>query len=92
MAGERNVDTGGLCAGAANSEATAAGLTNGTPGGSMSTQPSAAGVAAVNAALTGARARQSARITGQAADMGTGAAAYARTDGEGSDVITTASV
>ena len=55
MAGERNVDTGGLCAGAANSEATAAGLTNGTPGGSMSTQPSAAGVAAVNAALTGAR-------------------------------------
>ncbi|CAM3793221.1 hypothetical protein H7J08_00750 [Mycobacterium frederiksbergense] len=92
MANQLNVDTGGLSAGAASSEATAAGLTSSTPGRSTSTQPSACGVAAVNAALTALQGRQSARITGQAADMSTGASAYARTDADGSDAITTVSV
>ena len=49
MASELNVDTGGLRAGAANSEATAAGLAGNAPGAGTSTQPSAGGVAAVNA-------------------------------------------
>lgn len=92
MAGELNVDTGGLRAAAASSEATAAGLAGNTPGAGTSTQPSAAGAAAVNAALTALQGRQSARITGQAADMSTGASAYARTDADGSDAITTVSV
>lgn len=92
MANQLNVDTGGLSAGAASSEATAAGLTSGTLSGTSSTQPSAAGIAAVNAALTALQGRQSARITGQAADMSTGASAYARTDADGSDAIITVSV
>lgn len=54
----------------------------------MSTQPSAGGVAAVNAAVTALQGRQTARITGQAGDMATGAAAYTSTDGDGSDAIT----
>ncbi|MDO0975536.1 hypothetical protein Q0E16_15800 [Mycolicibacterium frederiksbergense] len=55
-------------------------------------QPSAGGVTAVNAALTALQGRQSARITGQAGDISTGAAAYARTDSDGSDAITSVEV
>ncbi|CAM3747790.1 hypothetical protein H7J08_02570 [Mycobacterium frederiksbergense] len=92
MAGELNVDTGGLRSGAASSEATAAGLASGPFSGSSSMQPSAGGVTAVNAALTALQGRQSARITGQAGDISTGAAAYARTDSDGSDAITSVEV
>lgn len=92
MAGELNVDSGGLNAAAASSETAAAGLAGTTPGGTTSTQPSAGGVAAVNAALTALQGRQSTRITGQATDMTTSAAAYTRTDADGSDAITTVSV
>ncbi|WNG80601.1 hypothetical protein C6A86_020625 [Mycobacterium sp. ITM-2016-00316] len=55
-------------------------------------QPSAGGVTAVNAALTALQGRQSARIAGQAGDISTGAAAYARTDSDGSDAITSVEV
>lgn len=87
MAGELNVDSGGLNAGAANSEAAAAGLAGTAPSGATSTQPSAGGVASVNAALAALQTRQSARITGQAADMSTSAAAYTRTDDAGADAL-----
>lgn len=92
MADELSVDTASLNAGAASSEAAAAGLTGTTLSGSTSTQPSAGGVAAVNAALTALQGRQTARITGQAGDMTTGAAAYTSTDGDGSDAIGAVSV
>lgn len=87
MAGELRVDTSGLNAGAASSEASAASLVGTALTGSMSTQPSAGGVAAVNTALAAVQGRQSARITGQASDMSTGAAAYGRTDADSSDTI-----
>lgn len=92
MADALNVDTGGLTAAAADSEAAAAGLAGTTLSGATSTQPSAVGVGMVNAALSALQTRQSTRITGQAADMATGAAAYTRTDADGSDAITTVSV
>lgn len=92
MAGELEVDTAGLRSAAANSEATAAGLTSSTISESTSTQPSSGGVASVNATLTALQARQFARITGQSGDMSTGAAAYTRTDSDGSDAITSVKV
>ncbi|CDO08069.1 hypothetical protein C1S82_18405 [Mycolicibacterium cosmeticum] len=92
MTGELILDTGGLNAGAARSEATAASLIGTTFTMSMNSQPSAGGVAAVNAALSAVQGRQSTRITGQAGDMTTGAAAYTKTDTDGSGAITAVSV
>lgn len=92
MANELNVDTGGLRAGGAASEATASGLIGTALSSGTSSQPSAAGVGAVNAALTALQGRQSARITGQAGDMTTGAASYTRTDADGADSLRTETV
>ncbi|MCZ0730909.1 hypothetical protein [Mycolicibacterium iranicum] len=87
MAGDLKVDTGGLSAGAASSEITAASLAGTALSNSTSTQPSAAGVAAVNATLAALQGRQSIRITDQAGDMSSGAAAYGRADADASDAI-----
>ncbi|WNG79977.1 type VII secretion target [Mycobacterium sp. ITM-2016-00316] len=92
MADELEVDTAGLRTAAANSEATATGLTGAGFSGATSAQPSGGGVAAVNAALTSLRTRQSARITGQAGDLSTASARYDTTDEGGAGAITAVSV
>ncbi|MHC9296713.1 hypothetical protein ACRCUN_29970 [Mycobacterium sp. LTG2003] len=93
MANELEVNASGLQAAAASSEATArAALAGAELGGLSASRPSSAGVAAVNAALTAARGRQSSRIAGQAGDMSASGARYDTTDGNESDAITTVSV
>ncbi|OBB10242.1 hypothetical protein A5761_27975 [Mycolicibacterium setense] len=92
MANELQVDAAGLRAAAAGSDGIAAGLTGGSFDSAASAQASGAGVAAVNAALTSVKSRQSARITGQADDLSVSSARYDTTDGEGGDAITTVSV
>ncbi|WP_234998275.1 hypothetical protein [Mycobacterium sp. DBP42] len=58
----------------------------------MSSQPSGAGVATVNAALTSVKNRQSERLTGQADALSASSARYDTTDTDGHDAITTVSV
>ncbi|MBE5488563.1 hypothetical protein E3G71_001064 [Mycobacteroides abscessus] len=87
MANELHVDAAGLRSAANSSTAVAAGLTSTATSNPTSSQPSAAGVAAVNAALTSAQSRQSQRITGQAGDLTTGSARYDKTDTDGRDAI-----
>lgn len=92
MANELEVDSGGLRSAAFSSEVVGAGLTGGSFDTPRSTQPSGAGVAAVNAALSSLKSRQSARITGQASDLSVSSARYDTTDSDGGDAITTVSV
>lgn len=93
MANELEVNADGLRVAAASSEATArTALAGAELGGSSASRPNSAGVAAVNAALTAARGRQSSRITGQAGDMSTSGARYDTTDGNESDAITAVSM
>lgn len=89
---ELEVDPHGMRTAATNSEATARALTNAGLAEVTTSQPSGKGVDAVNAAVKSAQRRQSQRITDQANDMSTGAAAYSRTDSEGSDAITAVQV
>lgn len=93
MAKELNVNPAGLRAAAASGEAAAAGLGGDAAlSGSGCTQPSAAGVGAVNAALARVQGRQSARIGDQSSDLSVSGARYETTDGGGADTITTISV
>lgn len=92
MANELEVDVGGLRIAAASSDTIAAGLTGGSFDAAASSQPSSAGIAAVNAALACVRGRHANRITGQAGDLTTSSARYDTTDIDGGDAITTVSV
>ncbi|WP_124712892.1 type VII secretion target [Mycolicibacterium nivoides] len=92
MANELEVDAGGLRVAAAGSDGLAAGLAGGSFDAAASAQPSGAGVAAMNAALTSVKSRQSARITGQADDLSVSSARYDSTDTDGGDAITAVSV
>ncbi|MGV0812321.1 hypothetical protein ABQF34_10200 [Mycolicibacterium boenickei] len=92
MANGLEVDAGGLRIAAAGSDGIAAGLAGESFDAAPSTQPSAAGIAAVNAALASAKSRQSQRITGQADDLLVSGARYDTTDTDGGDAITTVSV
>ncbi|MGW4100612.1 hypothetical protein [Mycobacterium sp. NPDC004974] len=92
MANGLEVDAGGLRVAAAGSDGIASGLTGGSFDTPRSTQPSGAGVAAMNAALSSVRQRQSNRITGQAANMSVSGARYDTSDGEAAGAITTVSV
>ncbi|MFV8172437.1 MULTISPECIES: hypothetical protein [Mycolicibacterium] len=87
MANELHVDAAGLQAAAASSDAVATALTSADAGNPSSSQPSAAGVTAMNAALTSVRERQSSRITGQSADLSVSGVRYDSTDGDGRDGI-----
>ncbi|QZH65022.1 hypothetical protein [Mycolicibacterium farcinogenes] len=87
MANELEVDAGGLQTAASCSEAVAAGLANAAFSSPASAQPSGAGVAAINAALSSVRQRQSDRITALAGDLATGGARYGTTDSDGGDAI-----
>ncbi|MDH6245521.1 type VII secretion target [Mycobacterium sp. OTB74] len=93
MADELHVDVDGLRRGAAGSGALAAGLTAGTDAAAPgTTHASAAGVAAMDAAITGTATRHSNRIGGQADTLGSGATAFQETDDGGGQAITTVSV
>lgn len=91
VANDLNVDAAGLRVAAVASDDVAAGLTGAATGAARS-QPSSAGVAALNAALASARSRQSRRISSQADDLSAGSTRYDTTDEGGADAITTVSV
>lgn len=95
MADELQVDANGLRAAAANSEATGSTLAAGAaqePSGVASAQPSGTGIAAVQAALSAVRTRQSQRIVGQATDMAASSDRYKTSDEDGAGAITAVSV
>ncbi|BBY17723.1 hypothetical protein [Mycolicibacterium litorale] len=92
MANELQVDANGLRVAAAASGAVASLLVGADSGGITVAQPSGAGVAAMNAALTSLQSRQSSRITDQAGDLSVSGAKYEGTDSSSSDAITTVSV
>lgn len=87
MANELQVDAAGLRSAANSSTSVAADLTGPRVSNPTSSQPSAAGVSAMNAALTSVQGRQSARMTGQAGDFTTSSARYDTTDSDGRDAI-----
>lgn len=92
VANELHVDAAGLRTASASSDTIAGGLTGVSFDGASSSQPSGAGIAAVNAALAAVRGRHANRITGQASALSTSGARYDTTDGDGADVVTTVSV
>ncbi|MGV0811527.1 hypothetical protein ABQF34_06160 [Mycolicibacterium boenickei] len=92
MANELHVDAAGLRVAAAKSAITGTTLEGAQVSSPTASRPSSAGVAVVNVALTSVRARQSARVTGQADDLAVGSARYDSTDTDGSDGITTVKV
>ncbi|WP_458317915.1 hypothetical protein [Mycolicibacterium brisbanense] len=92
MANELHVDATGLRAASVSSDTIAGTLSGGSFNTASSSQPSSAGIAAVNAALASVRGRHANRITGQAGALTTGGARYDTTDGDGADAVTTVSV
>lgn len=89
MANELHVDAAGLRNAANSSEGVAARLTGSGISNPNAVHRSAAGVAAMNAALTSVQNRQSARIIGQASDLSVSGARYSTSDTDGRDSITT---
>lgn len=87
MANELEVDAGGLRTAAVSSEVVGAGLTGRQFDAAAFSQPSGAGVAAVNTALASVKGRQAVRITVQAGDLSVSSARYDTTDGDGRDAI-----
>jgi hypothetical protein len=81
VANELEVDSGSLRAAATGSDALAGALRGASASSSIGGQPSAAGVAALDAAISAVRARQSARVSGQAGDLSVAGARYDDTDG-----------
>lgn len=88
MANELEVDASGLHVAAGSSELVAATLTGAGTDGPSSAHRSAAGVAAVNAAMAAVQSRQQNRMTGQAGDLSVSGARYDSTDSDGRDAIT----
>ncbi|CRZ17591.1 hypothetical protein [Mycolicibacterium neworleansense] len=87
MANELQVDAAGLRRAANSSTGVVAGLTSPAASNPTSSQPSAGGVAAMNAALASTQSRQSARMTGQAGDLSVSSARYDSADSDGRDSI-----
>lgn len=87
MGNELEVDSGDLRAAAADSDAVAGTLAGASGGGPTGAHPSAAGVAALDAAIGAMRARQSARVSGQAGDLSVAGARYDGTDGVSAEDI-----
>jgi hypothetical protein len=87
VANELEVDTGDLRVAAAGSDALAQVLRGAAASGSVGGQPSAAGVAALDAAIDAVRARQSARVSGQAGDLSVAGVRYDDTDGRSGENI-----
>ncbi|MGV0772046.1 hypothetical protein [Mycobacterium syngnathidarum] len=82
-----HVDAAALTAAATASESVADGLVAGA-GTAAGTQPSHAGVAAVDAALASARDRQAARVSHHAQSMKVGSGVYRHTDDDGAAAVT----
>ena len=87
MGNELEVNSGDLRAAAARSDAVAGTLAGAAAGASTGAQPSTAGVAALDSAVSAMRARQSARVSGQAGDLSVAGARYDDTDGGGAEDI-----
>lgn len=81
-----SVDDRGLNAAAQDSEGIAASLAATTESASGS-QPSHAGVSAIEAALASARDRQAARVSNHAQYMKLGSGVYRRTDDDGAAAV-----
>ncbi|WP_458317859.1 hypothetical protein [Mycolicibacterium brisbanense] len=92
MANELQVDAAGLRSASASSYTISGTLTGGVSNAASSSQPSSAGIAAVNAALASVRGRHANRITGQSDALSTSSARYDTTDSDGSDAIAVVSV
>ncbi|OBG84104.1 hypothetical protein A5699_27840 [Mycobacterium sp. E802] len=92
MANDLEVDADGLRSAAFGSDLTAEALAGTCLGGPSASQPSSAGVAAVNAALFRVQARQSRRMTGQADDLSVAGARYDTEDAASAAAIATVSV
>ncbi|OKH84415.1 hypothetical protein EB75_04590 [Mycobacterium sp. ST-F2] len=87
------VDVEGLRSAGASSGALAAGLTAGAEAGTASTtHASAAGVAAMDAAITSVQSRHSNRLTGQTDALTASSARYESTDSGGGQAINSVSV
>ncbi|HET6731681.1 hypothetical protein [Mycobacterium sp.] len=87
VANELQVESADLRVAAAGSDALAGALRATGTTGSVGGQPSAAGVAALDAAINAVRARQSARVSGQASDLSVAGARYDDTDGSNGENI-----
>lgn len=88
MTGHLSVDDQGLNAAAANSADIAGSLAATATGTSSGNQPSHAGVSAIEAALSSARARHAARVSNHAQYMKIGSGVYRRTDDDGAVAVT----
>ena len=87
MGNELEVDPGDLRGAAANSEAVAGTLPGAALGGSTGSQPSAAGVAALDSAVSAVRIRQSARVSGHTRDLSVASVRYDDTDGDSAEDV-----
>jgi len=87
LAIELSVNTDGLLAAAASSEAAADGLKGVRAAPSVGGRSSSGGVTAMNSALAATRDRQSTRIATQVDRLRIGTAAYASGDVAGADAI-----
>lgn len=87
MGNELEVNADDLRAAAAGSDWVAATLAGVAAEGPTGAQPSAAGVAALDSAISATRARQSARVSGQASDVSVAGARYDDTDAGGAEDV-----
>lgn len=82
------VDAAGLNAAAVASVDIARGLATTGDGSAAGSQPSHAGVAALDGSLAAARARQAARVGGQGSDLQAAAAVYTHTNESAAEDVT----
>ncbi|ORV24675.1 hypothetical protein AWB98_20810 [Mycolicibacterium conceptionense] len=82
-----SVDNQGLNAAAADSAEIAGSLGSTVAGASSGSQPSHAGVSAIDAALASARDRQATRVSNHAQYMRLGSGVYRRTDDEAAATV-----
>lgn len=83
--GELSVDADGLRSSAMAGQAIGAALSAETASTGSISQPSQAGVLALDTAVNSVRARQANRVTGQAADLTAAATRYDDTDGSAAE-------
>ncbi|MCV7267121.1 hypothetical protein [Mycolicibacterium doricum] len=82
------VDAAGLSAAATASVDIAQGLAANPSGSAAGSQPSHAGVAALDGSLAAARTRQARRVQGQGSDLRAAGAVYTRTDESAAEDVT----
>lgn len=87
MGNELEVNADDLRVAAAGSDSVAGTLAGVATESSTGAQPSAVGIAALDSAVSAVRARQSARVSGQAGDLWVAGARYDDTDGGSAEDI-----